>query len=182
MELSRRIRTFHDSSIYFFLSHLFPTTNMEYSPTVTKVSFRDPRRFTHKASVMSVNAEASVHSADWIMSVFVNELTPPHVRSQQGQCVQQCRRIMKKTLACQMKVDELFIPPYIRTSSVGKKSFPYKGQGLQFPSYISKICNLTIQTVNIMLIAFSYSSLLSSPSLHRYRTFHITNKTSMLKL
>ena len=32
------------------------------------------------------------------MSVFVNELALPHVRSQQGQCVRQCRRIMKDTL------------------------------------------------------------------------------------
>ena len=47
----------------------------------------------------SVNAEASTHIADWLMSVFVNELAPPHARSQQGQCVQQCRRIMKETLA-----------------------------------------------------------------------------------
>ena len=38
----------------------------------------------HKASVMSVNAEANAHSADWLMSVFVNELFPPHARSQQG--------------------------------------------------------------------------------------------------
>ena len=36
------------------------------------------------------------------MSVFVNELTPPNVRSQQGQCVQQCRRIMKDTLVAQI--------------------------------------------------------------------------------
>ena len=63
-----------------------------------KVPFRVLRHFTHKASVTSVNADANVHSADWLMSVFVNELTPPHVRSQQGQCVQQCRRIMKDTL------------------------------------------------------------------------------------
>ena len=32
------------------------------------------------------------------MSVFVNELAPPHARSRQGQCVRQCRRIMKATL------------------------------------------------------------------------------------
>ena len=32
------------------------------------------------------------------MSVFVNGLAPPHARSQQGQCVRQCRRIMKDTL------------------------------------------------------------------------------------
>ena len=51
----------------------------------------------------SVNAEANVHSADWLMDIFVNELAPPHVRSQQGQCVRQCRRIMKDTL------DNLFL-------------------------------------------------------------------------
>ena len=50
----------------------------------TKVPFRVLRHFTHKAGVMSVNAEANVHSADWLMCVFVNELAPPHVRSQQG--------------------------------------------------------------------------------------------------
>ena len=32
------------------------------------------------------------------MSIFVNELSPPHARSHQGQCVRQCRRIMKDTL------------------------------------------------------------------------------------
>ena len=52
-----------------------------------KVPFRVLRNFTHKASVTSVNAEANVHSADWLMSVFVNELALPHVRSQLGQCV-----------------------------------------------------------------------------------------------
>ena len=50
-------------------------------------------------SVTSVNTEANVLGADWLMSGFVNELAPPHMRSQQGQCVQQCRRIMKDTLA-----------------------------------------------------------------------------------
>ena len=33
----------------------------------------------HKASVMSVNAEANVRGADWLMSIFVNELAPPHM-------------------------------------------------------------------------------------------------------
>ena len=46
----------------------------------------------------NVNAEANALSTGWLMSVFVYELTPPHVRSQQGQCVRQCRRIMKDTL------------------------------------------------------------------------------------
>ena len=64
----------------------------------TKVPFRVLRHVTHKASVTSANAETNAHSADWLMSVFVNELAPPNVRSQQGQCVQQCRRIMKDTL------------------------------------------------------------------------------------
>ena len=35
------------------------------------------RHFTHKASVMSVHAEAIAHSADWLMRIFVNELVPP---------------------------------------------------------------------------------------------------------
>ena len=52
----------------------------------------------HKASVTSVHTEANVYWADWFMSVFVNELAPPYVWSQQGQCVQQCRRNMKGTL------------------------------------------------------------------------------------
>ena len=46
-----------------------------------KVSFRVLRHFTHKASVRSIYAEAIVHSADWLMRVFVNELAPPHARS-----------------------------------------------------------------------------------------------------
>ena len=62
------------------------------------VPFRVLRHFTHKASVMSVNAEANVHSADWLMSVFVIVLARPHVRSEQGQCNEQCRRIMKDTI------------------------------------------------------------------------------------
>ena len=72
-----------------------------------KVPFRDLRHFTHKACMTSVNAEANAHSADWLMSVFVNELTLPHVRGQQGQCVQQCRRIMKETLHIQIPPDWL---------------------------------------------------------------------------
>ena len=43
----------------------------------TKVPFRVLRHFTHKASVTSVYAEANVHSADWLMRVFINELAPP---------------------------------------------------------------------------------------------------------
>ena len=39
---------------------------------------------SHKASVTSINTGANVHSADWLMSIFVNELAPPHVHSQQG--------------------------------------------------------------------------------------------------
>ena len=40
--------------------------------------------------MMRVQAEENAHSANWlndILSVFVNEPAPPHVRSQQGQCV-----------------------------------------------------------------------------------------------
>ena len=33
--------------------------------------------FTHKASVTSVQAEANSHNADWLMSVFVNEIAHP---------------------------------------------------------------------------------------------------------
>ena len=67
-----------------------------------KVPFRVLRHFTHKASVTSVNAEANVHSADWLMSVFVNELRSqgpaPCTQSTRSVCVQQCRRIVKGTL------------------------------------------------------------------------------------
>ena len=47
---------------------------------------------------MSVHAEANAHSADWLMSDFVNELAQPYVRNQQGQCEQQCRRILANTV------------------------------------------------------------------------------------
>ena len=59
-----------------------------------KVPFTVLRYFMHKASITSIN----VHSADWLMGVFVNELAPPNVHSQQGQCMQQCQRIMKESL------------------------------------------------------------------------------------
>ena len=44
------------------------------------VPFRVLQHFTHKASVTSVNAETNVHSTDWLMSLFVNELALPHVQ------------------------------------------------------------------------------------------------------
>ena len=44
-----------------------------------------------KASVAIVHAKANAHNADWQISVFVNELTSPHVCSQQNQCVQWCK-------------------------------------------------------------------------------------------
>ena len=69
---------------------------------LAKVPFRVLRHFTHKASVTSVDTEANAHCADWLMCVFVNELAPPDTRRQQGQCVQQCRRIMIDTLLCIM--------------------------------------------------------------------------------
>ena len=66
------------------------------------------RHFTHKASVTSVHAEANAHSADWLTSVFVNELAPPYVRSQQGQCEQQCRRILANTVhVCNIRHDDM---------------------------------------------------------------------------
>ena len=58
--------------------------------------FSTPR---NKASVMSVYAEANSHSADWLMSVFVNEIAPSCVRSQQGQIVYQCSSLMIWTLS-----------------------------------------------------------------------------------
>ena len=69
---------------------------------ISKSPFQSPSALqaeTCKASVMSVNAEANVPSADWLMSIFINELAlPKYVHSQQDQCMQQCRRIMKDTL------------------------------------------------------------------------------------
>ena len=41
----------------------------------------------HKASMTNVNAEAKLHTADWLMTAFVNELAPPHERSQQSRCM-----------------------------------------------------------------------------------------------
>ena len=49
------------------------------------------RHFKHEASVTNVHA-------DWLMIVFLNELAPPHVRSQQDECVQHCQRIVKGTV------------------------------------------------------------------------------------
>ena len=66
---------------------------------VTTVPVKNLRHFTLKASGTSVHAEPNAHSADWLMNVFVNELAPPHVRIQQGQCVQQCRRILAYTVS-----------------------------------------------------------------------------------
>ena len=43
----------------------------------------------YKASVMSVNAEANAHGADGLISVFVNELAPPHVQH----CAQSTRSV-----------------------------------------------------------------------------------------
>ena len=77
---------------------LYASSSILHDRRVRKVPFRVLRHFTHKTSVMSVNAEANAHSADWLMGIFVNELSPPHARSQQGQCVRQCRRIMKDTI------------------------------------------------------------------------------------
>ena len=65
---------------------------------ITTVNTTILRHFTHKASVTSVHTEANAHSADWLMSVFVNELAPPYVRSQQSQCEQQCWRILANTV------------------------------------------------------------------------------------
>ena len=56
------------------------------------------RHFTLKASDTSVHAEANAHSADWLMRISVNELAPPHARSQPGNCVQQCQRILAYTI------------------------------------------------------------------------------------
>ena len=56
------------------------------------------RHFTLKASDTSALAEANAHSDDWLMHIIVNELAPPHARSQPGKCVQQCRRILAYTI------------------------------------------------------------------------------------
>ena len=88
----------HFSIFQFFKILLFNKNHKCFQICHSKVSPRVFRHFTHKASVTSVNAEANVHRADWLMSVFVNELAPPHVPSQRGQCVRLCRRIMIYTL------------------------------------------------------------------------------------
>ena len=73
----------------------FISTQQNYCTTVNATILR---HFTHEASVTSVHAEANTHSADWLTSVFVNEVAPPYVRSQQGQREQQCRRILANTI------------------------------------------------------------------------------------
>ena len=35
-----------------------------------------------------ISRTAFLHSTDWLMIGFVNEIAPPRVRGQQGQCVQ----------------------------------------------------------------------------------------------
>ena len=52
------------------------------------VPFPILRHITHKANKTSMHAEGNAHSADWLMSIFVNELAPHDVRSQQGKYVQ----------------------------------------------------------------------------------------------
>ena len=37
-------------------------------------SLQSPSALHVQASMMSLNAEANVHSADWLMSIFVSEL------------------------------------------------------------------------------------------------------------
>ena len=66
--------------------------------SVCTVPFSIVRHITLKASVMGVHAKGNACCADWLMSVFVNELAPPHVCNQQGQCMQQCQAIMKGTI------------------------------------------------------------------------------------
>ena len=65
----------------------------------------------------------NVHSTDWLMSIFVNELAPPHVRSQQGQYVQQCRRIMKNISNC----ERMLGCPSPSRSELGQTLFPLCG-------------------------------------------------------
>ena len=65
---------------------------------LSKVPVTNLLHFMLKASVTSVHTEANAHSANWQLSVFVNDLAPRHIRSQQGKCVQQCRTILANTL------------------------------------------------------------------------------------
>ena len=51
-----------------------------------------------QARVMSVHTEANAHSADWLMTIFLNEPAPPHVCSQQNKCLQQCLTILANTV------------------------------------------------------------------------------------
>ena len=57
--------------------HVWIRITVQANEIIIKVSFRVLRHFTHKASVTSLNAEANVHSADWLLSIFVKELAPP---------------------------------------------------------------------------------------------------------
>ena len=52
-----------------------------YSPTTVPATIL--QHFMFKASYTSVHAEANAHSPDWLMRIFMNELAPPHARSQQ---------------------------------------------------------------------------------------------------
>ena len=98
--------------IFECLQHPLPGAALVTHPRLTNITCRlcvrtkhlftvpvtNLRHLTHKASVKSIHAEANAHSADWLMCIFENELALPHVRHQQGKCMQQCRRISPNTV------------------------------------------------------------------------------------
>ena len=57
------------------------------SIVANKVYTKIVQHFTHEASVTSVYTAANSQIADWLMSVFVNEIALPSVCSPQGQRV-----------------------------------------------------------------------------------------------
>ena len=61
-----------------------------YRKVTTTLFAEIVQNFTQNASMTGVHTEANLRSGDWLMSIFVNEIAPPCVRNQQGQCMQQC--------------------------------------------------------------------------------------------
>ena len=73
-------------------------------------------RFTLKARLTSVYAEANAHSADWLMSVFFYELALLHVYSQQGKYIQQCQTILTNTLGASISQHSFFVASHSQKS------------------------------------------------------------------
>ena len=63
--------------------------------TYSHIPFLSPLALQAQSQSDEHTYTRNVHSADWLMSISVNELVPPHVRSHQDLCMQQCQTIMK---------------------------------------------------------------------------------------